>query len=65
MSCTATKRGKSLVQAQLLKHYYTQKLVAAVHMKRSWAKSNDDLIALMHVTYTGEDALPLQQDTEM
>ena len=32
-------------------------------MKRSRAKSRDDTMALMHVTYVGEDALPLQQDT--
>ena len=34
-------------------------------MKHSRAKSRDDIMALMHVTYTGEDALPLQQNTEM
>ena len=33
--------------------------------KRSRAKSTDDIMALMHVIYIGEDALPLQQDTEM
>ena len=38
--------------------------VAAV-MKRSRAKSRDDIMALMHVTYIGEDALALQQDTDM
>jgi len=32
---------------------------------RSRAKSRDDIVALMHVTYTGVDALPLQQDTEL
>ncbi len=31
----------------------------------SQAKSRDDIMALMHVTYTGVDALPLQQDTEL
>ena len=34
-------------------------------MKRSRVKSRDDIIALMHVTYNGQDALALQQDTEM
>ena len=34
-------------------------------MKRSRAKSRDDIMALMHVTYIGDDAVPLQQDTEM
>ncbi|DBB05629.1 TPA: hypothetical protein ACH3X1_012246 [Trebouxia sp. C0004] len=34
-------------------------------MKRSRAKSRDDIMALMHVTYTAEDAVPLQQDTDM
>ena len=34
-------------------------------MKRSRAKSRDNIMALMRVTYIGEDALPLQQDTEM
>ncbi len=34
-------------------------------MKRSRAKSRDDITALMHVTYNGQDALALQQDTEM
>jgi len=34
-------------------------------MKRSKAKSRDDIMALMHVVYSGEDALPLQQDTEL
>ena len=38
--------------------------VASV-MKRSRAKSRDNVMALMRVTYIGEDALPLQQDTEM
>ena len=38
--------------------------LAAV-MKRSRAKSRDDITALMHVTYSGEDAIPLQQDTDM
>ena len=37
----------------------------AAAMKRSRAKSRDDIMALMHVTYIGEDALPLQQNTEM
>ncbi len=31
----------------------------------SRAKSRDDIMALMHVTYTGVDALPPQQDTEL
>lgn len=47
---------------QLAKDRYIE--VAAV-MKRSRAKSRDDIMALMHVTYIGEDALPPQQDTEM
>jgi len=47
---------------QLAEGRYIQ--VASV-MKRSRAKSRDDIMALMHVTYIGEDALPLQQDTEM
>ncbi len=34
-------------------------------MKRSRAKSRDGIMALMHAIYSGEDALPLQQDTEM
>ena len=34
-------------------------------MKRSRAKSRDDIMTLMHITYIGEDAVPLQQDTEM
>ena len=34
-------------------------------MKRSRAKSKDDIMDLMHVTYVGEDAVPLQQNTEM
>ncbi len=34
-------------------------------MKRSRAKPRDDIMALMHATYIGEDAVPLQQDTEM
>ncbi|KAL0028847.1 hypothetical protein WJX77_000806 [Trebouxia sp. C0004] len=34
-------------------------------MKRSRAKSRDDIMALMHVTYIGEDAVPLQQYTDM
>ncbi len=34
-------------------------------MKRSKAKSRDDIMALMHVVYSGDDALPLQQDTEL
>jgi len=34
-------------------------------MKHSNAKSRDDITALLHVTYSGEDALPMQQDTEM
>ena len=38
--------------------------LAAV-MKRSRAKSREDITPLMHVTYTGEDAVPLQQDTDM
>ncbi|DBA96543.1 TPA: hypothetical protein ACH3X1_015415 [Trebouxia sp. C0004] len=32
---------------------------------RSRAKSRDDIMALMHVAYTGSDALPLQQDTDL
>jgi len=32
---------------------------------RSLAKSRDDIMALMHVTYTKTDALPLQQDIEL
>ncbi|DBB05611.1 TPA: hypothetical protein ACH3X1_012231 [Trebouxia sp. C0004] len=32
---------------------------------RSRAKSRDDIMALMHVAYTGKDALPLQQDTDL
>ncbi len=31
----------------------------------SSAKSRDDIMALMHVVYTGSDAVPLQQDTEL
>ncbi len=34
-------------------------------MKRSRAKSREDIMTLMHVIYTAEDALPLQRDTEM
>ena len=34
-------------------------------MNRSKAKSRDDIKALMHVIYTGDDALPLQQDTQL
>ena len=36
-------------------------------MKRSRAKSRDDIMALQidALTYTGEDALPLQQDSDM
>lgn len=32
---------------------------------RSRAKSRDDIMALMHVVYTGSDAVPIQQDTEL
>jgi len=32
---------------------------------RSRAKSRDDIMGLMHVVYCGEDALPLQLDTEL
>ncbi len=38
---------------------------SAAIMKRSRAKSRDDVMALMHVTYIGEDAVPPQQGTEM
>ena len=34
-------------------------------MKPSRAKLRDDIMALMHVTYIGKDAVPLQQDTGM
>jgi len=34
-------------------------------MKRSKAKARDDIMALIHVMYTGDDALPLQQDTQL
>ena len=34
-------------------------------LKPSRARSRDDVHALMYVTYTGEDAFPVQQDTEM
>jgi len=34
-------------------------------MHRSNAKSRDDIMALMHVIYTGDDGLPLQQDTQL
>ncbi|KAL0043991.1 hypothetical protein WJX82_000104 [Trebouxia sp. C0006] len=34
-------------------------------MKRSRAKSREDIMTLMHVIYTAEDALPLQRDTDM
>ncbi len=34
-------------------------------MKRSQAKPRDDIMALMHVIYSGDDALPLQQDTQL
>jgi len=34
-------------------------------LKRSRARSRDDVYALMHVTYTGKGAFPVQQDTEM
>ncbi len=37
----------------------------AADMKCSNAKSRDDTTALMDVTYSGENTLPLQQDTEM
>ncbi len=47
---------------QLAQGRYIQNCIV---MKRSRAKSRDDIMALMHVTYIGEDALPLQQDTEM
>ena len=42
-----------------------RRIQIASFMKRSRAKSRDDIMALMHVTYIGEDAVPLQQDTEM
>jgi len=29
------------------------------------AKSRDDIMALMHVVYSGEDAVLLQKDTEL
>jgi hypothetical protein len=32
---------------------------------RSRAKSRDDIMALMHVTNTASDAVPLQQDTDL
>ena len=32
---------------------------------RSRAKSRDDITSLMHVMYCGEDAVPLQKDTEL
>ena len=47
---------------QLTQGYDIQNCIV---MKRSRAKSRDDIMALMHVTYIGEDALPMQQDTEI
>jgi len=32
---------------------------------RGRAKSRDDITSLMHVIYCGEDAVPLQKDTEL
>ncbi len=32
---------------------------------RGRAKSRDDITSLMHVIYCGEDAMPLQKDTEL
>ena len=32
---------------------------------RSKAKSRDDITSVMHVVYCGEDAVPLQKDTEL
>ncbi len=32
---------------------------------RGRAKSRDDIKSLMHVIYCGEDAMPLQEDTEL
>ncbi len=35
------------------------------NMETSRMKSRDDIMAVMHVVYTGNDALPIQQDTEL
>ncbi len=32
---------------------------------RGRAKSRDDITSLMHVIYCGEDAVPVQKDTEL
>ena len=35
------------------------------HMAGYRGKSGDDIVALMHVVYLGEDAVPLQNETEL
>ena len=77
MSCTQHTEaltGKTLLQICCLNPAASEPLstsvvaevtTSALDMKRSKAKSRDDIMALMHVIYSGDDALPLQQDTQL
>jgi len=43
----------------------TSRSVTITMAGRGRAKSSDDITSLMHVIYCGEDAVPLQKDTEL
>ncbi len=58
-----SKTSSSLLATQFFQHRFQQ--LVALDMKRSKAKARDDIMALIHVMYTGDDALPLQQDTQL
>jgi len=76
MSCTQHTEaltGKTLLQICCLNPAASEPLSTSVVAEvatsaldmRSKAKSRDDIMALMHVIYSGDDALPLQQDTQL
>jgi len=64
ISSASNPEAGDLLSAQLLETDCCCRTFV-LSMKRSKAKSRDDIMALMHVVYSGDDALPLQQDTEL
>ncbi len=52
-----SKTSSSLLATQFFHHRFQQ--LVALDMKRSKAKARDGIMALIHVMYTRDDALPL------